>query len=441
MDDKQREEVALFRYGVIAELVQSPLAPGDKERILMRQAAREWQIPGTDRHRIGRSTIRDWAEIYQAQGLEGLKPRPRSDSGSSRAIPESVLELLLALRRERPRASVQSLIRAVYLSGQLPSGLRLRRSTVYRLLAAHGMATATTPEATPNAQAFTHPHANDLWTSDIMHGPRLLVPGRREGTKTYLYALLDDASRVVPFAAFYGAENAACFQDALKQGLLRRGMPRKLYCDNGATFRTHHLQVICATLNIALIHSRPHQPRGRGKVERFFRHVRSAFLPHLVPPMLASLAALNRVFWAWLEAEYHQTPHGGLGGATPLDRYLDDQGLIRPAPAELDDLMRMRVTRRVGRDRTVRLDGRLYEAPDGFAGETVTVLFDPYDPGRPVHLVRSGEPGEVALRPLDLHLNASLRRGKPEAAPQAEPAPTGISYLDLVAQGFYSEGK
>jgi hypothetical protein len=286
--------------------------------------------------------------------------------------------------------------------------------------------------------AFTYPHVNDLWTSDVMHGPRLLAPGRRDGGKTYLYALLDDASRMVPFAAFYLAENAACFQDALKQALLRRGVPRRLYCDNGATFRTHHLQVICATLNIALVHSRPHRPRGRGKIERFFRHVRTAFLPHLTSEILADLAQLNRVFWAWLEAEYHQTPHGGLSGQTPLDRFLADQALIRPAPEQLEHWLRMKVARRVGRDRTVHLDGRLYEAPDGYAGETVDVLYDPYDPSRPVHFRRRGETTERLLHRLDLATNATLRRRARESSPDPEPAPTtGISYLDLIAKKFY----
>lgn len=270
-----------------------------------------------------------------------------------------------------------------------------------------------------------------------MHGPRLLVPGRRDGGKTYLYAFLDDATRMVPFAGFYRAENAACFQEAFKQGLLRRGVPRKLYCDNGSTFRTHHLQVICATLNVALIHSRPHRPRGRGKIERFFRHVRSAFLPHVTSEQLADLGSLNRVFWAWLEAEYHQTPHGGLGGLTPLDRFLADEALIRPAPESLEALMRMKVVRRVGRDRVVHIDGRLYEAPDGFAGESVEVLYDPYDVTLPVHFRRKGEKAEIPLRRLDLHLNASRHR-VPRAPEQKAPEkPTGISYLDLLARKHY----
>ena len=150
--------------------------------------------------------------------------------------------------RRRIKASLESLVRAMRLSGRVPADLRLAPSTVHRVLAAHGVPSvpAGTPE--PDARAFTFPHANDLWTSDVMHGPRLLVPGRRDGAKTYLLAFVDDATRMVPFAAFYASENAACFQDALKQALLRRGVPRRLYCDNGSTYRTHHLDVICATL-------------------------------------------------------------------------------------------------------------------------------------------------------------------------------------------------
>jgi transposase InsO family protein len=441
MEESLIERVALFRYGAIAELVNGPLAPGEKEKTLTRLSQKEWAIPGTRRTQVARSTMRDWVAAYQAMGLDGLRPVPRSDAGASRAIPVAVQELLLAMRRERPKASVDSLCRAMRLSGKIAADLRLAPSTVHRVLAAHGAPTVPAGAPEPDARAFTHPHANDLWTSDVMHGPHLLVPGRRDGGKTYLIAFLDDATRMAPFAAFYASENAACFQDALKQGILRRGVPRRLYCDNGSTYRTHHLEVICATLAIVLIHSRPHHPRGRGKIERFFRTVRSAFLPHITPEMLTSLGSLNRVFWAWLEAEYHHTVHGGLDGKTPLERFMQDTAITRAAPEDLDALMRMRVNRKVNRDRTIRLDGRLYEAPDGYAGEVVEVRYDPYDPARPVHFTRKGESREILVRRLDLHVNAELLRERASSAELPRPnAPTGISYLDLVADGFY-QGK
>ncbi len=434
MNETLRETIALFRYGVISELVSRPLAPGEKSCLLEKIGEQEWTIPGTSRSTIARTTASDWVAQYEAMGLAGLKPSPRSDKGTSRVIPEPVQDLLLQLRRERPKASVHSLIRATRLSGRVEADLRLKPSTVYRLFAAHGAVPQPPGKAQADAKAFTHPYAGDLWMSDVMHGPRLLEPGRRRGTKTYLHAFIDDASRLVPFAAFYPSENSACFQDALKQALLRRGIPRRLYCDNGSIYRSRHLQIVCATLGVSLIHSRPHQPRGRGKIERFFRHVRSAFVPHLSEQHLSELAGLNRVFWAWLEAEYHQTSHRGIEGRTPIERFLDDAEKLRPAPEDLERLMRMQVTRRVGRDRTVRLESRLYEAPDGFSGEKIEVLYDPYEPTRPVHMRRRGEEQEHRLRLLDPETNARLVRVPREVEPEPEPPKTGINYLDLIAK-------
>ena len=439
MDDELRERIAVFRHGVIRDLVAGPLAPGEKERLLAEITEREWTIPGTSRRRVGRSTARDWMMLYERHGFEGLKPARRGDVGSSRTIPPEVQEMLLELRKARPTASTDSLIRAVELTLGDRAPKPLARSTVYRFLAANAPRQRQESGGEPDARAFTYEHAGDLWVADVMHGPRLVAKGRRERPRTYLHAFLDDATRVVPFAAFYRAENAACFTDAFKQALLRRGLPRRLYCDNGAAYRTQHLQVVCATLNVALIHSRPYKPRGRGKVERFFRHVRSAFLPHVTPEMLADLGALNRVFWAWLEGEYHQTPHRGLEGRTPMECFLADQDHVRPAPEEVESLLRMKVKRRVGRDRTVRLESRLYETPDGWAGETVEVLYDPYDPLAPVSM-RSGEGAEeIRLRLADLTANARLPRATETAEPEPEAATTGISYLDLIAARFYGE--
>jgi len=204
---------------------------------------------------------------------------------------------------------------------------------------------------------------------------------------------------------------------------------------------------VCATLSVTLIHSRPREPRGRGKIERFFRTVRSSFLPLLDAAHLQDLAAMNRVFWAWLEGEYHVSSHGGLeNGLTPLDRFLADTALIRPAPEDLDRLLRMKVSRRVAKDRTVRLDGRLYEAPDGYAGETVDILYNPYDSTSAVHLRRRGEREEVRLRLLDPLGNARARR-RPTAAKSAgltdaePPTATGISYLELLAERHFTVKK
>jgi hypothetical protein len=91
--------------------------------------------------------------------------------------------------------------------------------------------------------------------SDVMHGPSIARDGRRKH-KTYLIAFLDDATRVITHAAFAFAENTRTFLPVFKQALLRRGIPERLYVDNGANYRSHQFAVICAKLGVALIHAR-----------------------------------------------------------------------------------------------------------------------------------------------------------------------------------------
>ena len=137
--------------------------------------------------------------------------------------------------------------------------------------------------------------------------------GDRTKHKTYLIAFIDDATRVIPYAAFAASENTRAFLPVLKQAVLRRGLPERLYVDNGANYRSQHLSLVCAKLGVALIHARPYRPQGKGKIERWFKTVRAQLLTRLTEADTQSLDALNRRLWAWTEGEYHQTPHHGQG--------------------------------------------------------------------------------------------------------------------------------
>ena len=62
---------------------------------------------------------------------------------------------------------------------------------------------------------------NDLWQSDVMHGPMVLVDGKQR--KTYLTAFIDDHSRLIPHAEFFLSERLDSFLDAFRKALLTRG--------------------------------------------------------------------------------------------------------------------------------------------------------------------------------------------------------------------------
>ena len=163
-------------------------------------------------------------------------------------------------------------------------GTRLNATNVWRFLHQHGLMPAAAAPGM-DRRKYEAELPNDIWQSDVMHGPRVLVNERRR--KAYLIAFIDDHSRLVPFGGFYLSENLAAFLDAFEKALLKRGLPRKLYVDNGSAFRSHQLEHVCASLAIALIHAKAYQPQGQGKIERFFRTVRTQFLPTLATETLS----------------------------------------------------------------------------------------------------------------------------------------------------------
>src|SRR5262245_7457576 len=103
-------------------------------------------------------------------------------------------------------------------------------------------------------------------------------------------------------AAFALSENTTSFLPVLEQGLMRRGIPKRFYVDNGSAYRSHHLALVCARLGITLVHARPYSPQGKGKQERWFRTVRLQLCSTLGASDLESLDALNRRLWAWSRA-------------------------------------------------------------------------------------------------------------------------------------------
>jgi transposase InsO family protein len=435
--DNQAQSVALFRYGLIADLAQLKPRTGLYARI-REKAAAEHTIPGSTRTRVAAETIRDWLKRYRRGGFDALMPRRRADRGRARAIPEPVAELLCSLKEQKVALSVRLLISEARATGQVPPELPLPPSTVHRLLARAGLMKKKPDQPShQDRRRFAFAEAGELWMSDVMHGPTVLV-GERVRRKSYLIAFIDDATRVVPYCAFALSENTQAFLPVLKQALVRRGQPARLFVDNGANFRSHHLALVCAKLGVALIHARPYQPQGKGKIERWFRTVRAQLLPTLTAADTASLEALNRRLWAWVEGEYHHCPHRGLDGETPLERWAKSAAHVRYLESgfDLDELFLFEVKRRVQKDRTVSLNGVVYEVDAVLVGETVTLRFDPHaPPGRPVQLSHAGKPMPPA-KPLDAYANCFVKRQRPSHTlesdtPPPEPPRSRLALRDL----------
>jgi len=281
-------------------------------------------------------------------------------------------------------------------------GITLCPSTAYRILKREGLSRGLCQPAT-DRRRFEAEFPNDIWQSDVMHGPAVqLEDGKMR--KSYLIAVLDDHSRLLPHAQFFLSEALISWLEAFRQALLTRGLPRKLYVDNGAAFSSKQLEHICARLGIALVHTPPYTPQGRGKIERFFRTVRTRFLPYFLG---GTLQDINIAFDLWLRQEYHQRVHSSTG-ETPFARFARHLEMIRPAPADLEDHFRKEARRRVAKDRTVSLNGRLYEAPTRLIGEYLRLLYHEERP-RQVEIFHQGN-SQGLLVPVDLKVNCTVKR-------------------------------
>jgi len=233
-------------------------------------------------------------------------------------------------------------------------------------------------------------------------------------------------SRLICHAGFFLNEGGENYTASLRVALAKRGLPRKLYVDNGPAFRSHLLAHATASLGIALIHSTPYKPQGRGKIARFFRTLRMQFLSTC--PEGLSLEALNEALNRWLDEHYNVTVHSSTR-QTPLNRYLKHAHLLREAPKDLHDYFRLQAIRKVDRDRTVSLGGRIYEAPIPLIGRTITLLYHEDDLLRVEAFYEGISHG--MLVPLNLHINCRVRRESsrvnllPEKAPQEPEKYTG----------------
>ncbi len=404
MDENEKMEKAVFRYSVISDLVNAKnLDRGEQERIIEEKCARKWFIPYSEKTSIGRSSILRWVSLYKNSGndLKSLYPVDRKDKGNSRVFDEDTCLGLISLRKEMPGTTIPHIIEEMNNRGLVTAGIELKQSTVYWFLHMHDLMTPSRSEP-QDRRKFEAEQPNDLWQSDVMHGPKIEIDGRLR--KTYLIAIIDDHSRLITHAKFYFSEALPSYLDALEEAFLKRGIPRKLYVDNGPAFRSKHLEYITASLNIALIHARPYKPQGKGKIERWFKTVRIDFLNRFNG---TTFHELNEALELWITDIYHQRKHSSTK-EPPFERFTSCMECLRPAPDNLKDHFRKTARRKVAKDRSITFKGRLYEVPVTLIGKQIELLYHEKDYDHMEIKYKNKSYGIV--RPVDLNVNCRVKR-------------------------------
>lgn len=373
MTDKQKpEEIAVNRYKIIAHILAALDEKADASKLA--QLKEEVCL----QNGVSKRTLRRWLADYRVSGFDGLKPAKRT-AGKPGIISEELLAEAILLRREVPSRSIPQIIEILEMEGKVPVGT-LKRTTLQDHLQKNGYSARQMKMYQGGgvaARRFQRRERGDMWHSDIKYGPFITIGGVKK--QIYLVSFLDDATRYVVHGEFYSSLDQTIVEDCLRKAILKEGVPRRVYFDNGKQYRTKWMERACAILGIKLLYAKPYSPESTGKIERFNRTVES-FLDEVALKSCKTLDDYNKYFNVWLTECYHTREHGGLNNIAPEVAYKSSMSPLRFVSPETVASAFMRLEqRKVDKSGCINFGGKKYEADPLLAGRTVDVAYDPSD--------------------------------------------------------------
>lgn len=359
-------------------------------------------------HNISERTLRRWVQKYRSQGLAGLVRVSRKDQGQRRSITPQLQQIIEGLALQRPRRTIANIQAETVRISKEHNWISPSYSTVERI----------TKQLDPALMILAHEGSkvyqekydliyrhqaaspNEIWQADHSFLPIFVLTEQGQLAKPWLTIIIDDYSRAIPgYNLGFDSPSVQRTALALHQAIWHKaasrwhvcGIPAHFYTDNGSDFTSQHLEQVAADLKMELVFSWPGQPRGRGKVERFFQTVEQLFLSHLpgfegpngkIEGAYFTLTELDTYFQQWLVEKYHERVQTEIN-SSPRVRW-EANGFLPRMPESLEqlDLLLLHVAkkRRVQQD-GIHFQGQRYFDINlaAYVGEDVTIRYDPRD--------------------------------------------------------------
>jgi hypothetical protein len=267
-------------------------------------------------------------------------------------------------------------------------------------------------------------HRNSLFQADLKYGPAFAAGGAKK--KTYLFALIDDSTRMIMHAEFYDSQKLPILEDCFRKALLKYGKPADVLVDNGKIFVSKWFRLACAHLGIRHIAAAPYSEKTKGKLEKYNRTV-DGFLDEFALEPVQTLQELNRKFSVWMDEGYTHSPHSALAleerepstgklvsrrERTPYQAYVEDPAKIRyVSSVECREAFLWEEDRTVDKSGCASLNGVVFDVGEALARRRVSIRYDPFD----ISLVEVWHDGRFQRKAEKLHM--------PEHLPKREKAP------------------
>ena len=403
MDEILRNRIALFRYGIIAPLVTKGETTPHERGIFFRDASQKKYLSPDNKYvTVSYTTISRYYRSYIEGGFDALKPNGRSDVGHSRKLNDDIISQINYLHKEYPRLPCTLIYQKLLDNGTLTKET-VSLSTITRYITK-----IKTEETLPGKEMLRYElkHINEVWYGDSSVGP-YLKDGKKK-TKTWIIALIDDASRMIVGIDIFTNDNYVNLLSVIRSAVIRYGKPQTMKFDNGASYRSHQMELLGARMGTAISYAPPRTPQGKAKIERWFRTLKDHWMASLNMDDFKNLDELRESLFSYVQ-KYNQSPHSSLDMKTPQDRFYEESTLIyRFDEDRINKTFLLEEERTVSSDNVIVIDNREYEVDYKYAGRRLLVRYSPnlsriYSVDR-----KTGEMEEIHL--LDKYKNSSGHR-------------------------------
>jgi len=366
-------QMAQFKFGLIAPVIQGTYVEKTPTAYYRRVTSEPIMRPDGSCFNYKISSLRNWEQIYRKGGMDALIVQPRKDKGTSRVLSGDAIKRIYSLLEQFPKLpSTQVRIKL------LDEGLvtcRVSDRCVQRFVKEWSMRSAA-GSTHKDRKAFEEEYFGALWMADSCYFP-FIPDDNGLAHRTYLLMAIDDFSRMVVAAELFFNDNAANFQNLLRNATATYGICNKLYVDHGGPYDNNQLALVCGNIGTVLLHAPIRDGAAKGKIERMFRTAKETWLYGIDVSTIKSLGAFNQKLNEFVR-KYNLTIHS-MTGETPMDRYLRTRGRIKvPQSREwLDESFLNRERRKVRSDGTLQIRKMQFDVPLQFIGQTVDVRFPP----------------------------------------------------------------
>lgn len=366
------EEIALFRYGVIAPIVTRGLNDDHSKEWHFRIASEKIYTDNYgNNYRFSPVTIKRWYLAFKAGGLKSITPGARSDKGDTRKISNDAREYIIQMLKNHQRVTATT-IYSEMIRLRIINKKDVSLSTVCRYVAnLRKELQIKKPEV--EMKRYEVESVNDVWCGDTTYGPKVLYKGQYK--RVYVIAFIDDKSRYIVGIGATINDNTLALADVMKDAVNRHGVPRKFNFDNGSNYRSDAIKTIVACIHSEVHYNAPYTPTGKAKIERWFNTLKTQWMSNL--PKNITFEKFRESLAEYV-IEYNKRPHTSLSGKSPWDVYFEKPNTSPILPKiKLDEAFLIKMQRKVSIDSVINFGNKEYEVPAQFSGTTATLMVSP----------------------------------------------------------------